>query len=89
MSYVWAYLSAITFLTVLVYAYDKFSASSNNLRVPEKNLHCLALFGGSIGAFFAQRIFRHKTLKSSFLKKFWLILSLQIIVVFVFLWLLK
>lgn len=41
-------------------------------------LHGLALIGGSLGAYAAMRIFRHKTVKGPFRIIFWLIVVAQI-----------
>ena len=50
-------------------------------RVPEMVLHILALAGGSLGAWLGMRLFRHKTVKGSFRLAFWLIVSLQVLLV--------
>jgi len=61
--------------TFLVFGYDKYLARTNRPRVREKTLLNLALMGGSVGAVFGQKIFRHKTKKS--LYRFWIILVVQ------------
>jgi len=49
-------------LTAFVaYGWDKLQAKRGGWRVPEKNLHVLALIGGFAGAFLGMRVFRHKT----------------------------
>jgi uncharacterized membrane protein YsdA (DUF1294 family) len=75
------YFVGINLATVLLYGYDKAVAGGQRLRVPEKVLHLLALFGGSPAAFLSQVLFRHKTVKLSFRRMFWLIVALQIAVV--------
>ena len=45
---------------------DKRRAKQNEWRIPETNLHFLAMLGGWPGAFIAQQQFRHKTKKLSF-----------------------
>lgn len=62
-------LSAVT---LLVYALDKSASRRRRWRIPENLLHLLALLGGWPGALVAQRLFRHKTQKTSFLAVFWL-----------------
>ena len=73
-----AYILSINLVTFLLYGYDKFISSGKRLRVPELNLQALALLGGSPSALFAQKFFRHKTIKGSFQIVYWLIVILQI-----------
>ncbi len=54
------------------YAADKRAAMKGRWRIPESNLHLLALAGGWPGAMFAQQLFRHKTVKRSFRAVFWI-----------------
>lgn len=61
--------------TLLIFGYDKYLARTNRTRVNEKTLLNLALMGGSVGAVFGQKIFRHKTQKYRYL--FWAILVVQ------------
>ena len=60
--------SLIAFIT---YALDKAAARAGRWRTQESTLHLLALIGGWPGALLAQRQFRHKTAKTSFLVIFW------------------
>lgn len=71
-------------ITFLVFGYDKYLARTNRRRISEKTLLGLALFGGSVGAVFAQKIFRHKSRK--YRNLFWIILGVQF-VLFEELWL--
>ena len=73
-----AYLIAINIITFILYGYDKAISGGEKLRVPEYNLHTLALLGGSPSALLAQKFFRHKTIKSSFQIFYWIIVILQI-----------
>ena len=50
----------------LLYGIDKTQAKLNNWRVPELELHVLALIGGFIGGWLGMFIFRHKTKKPIF-----------------------
>lgn len=61
--------SAVTFM---VYAWDKYKAVKQGYRVSENTLHILALIGGWPGAAIAQQVLRHKTIKASFRRWFWL-----------------
>jgi len=72
------YFGFITLLTFGCYAYDKMAARKNNWRISEKSLHTLSLAGGWIGAFVAQKIFRHKTVKQPFQSIFWCTVVLNI-----------
>ena len=74
-------LAGVNLATVLLYGYDKAVSGGTKLRVPEKVLHLLAFFGGSPAALLSQAMFRHKTIKPSFRRAFWLIVALQVIVV--------
>lgn len=46
---------------MLLYAIDKKKAKRKTLRIPEWQLIGLALLGGSLGAWSAMYLFRHKT----------------------------
>lgn len=59
-------------LSVVAYGWDKWAALRGMRRVPEVRLHLLALLGGWPGAWLAQYVFRHKTLKAAFRRLFWL-----------------
>lgn len=53
-------------VTFCVYWWDKEAARDGHRRVSEARLLQLAFFGGSLGAFAAQRLLRHKTRKEPF-----------------------
>lgn len=76
-----AWLIAVNVLTLVVYGFDKSRAKGPSLRIPERTLHVLALLGGTPAAFVGQRLFHHKSSKSSFQRVFWLIVGLQIVFV--------
>jgi len=85
-----AWLLAVNLVTFLTYGYDKSIAGSGSMRVPERVLLLLALAGGSPAALLGMRVFHHKTAKSSFQQKFWLVLLIQgVLVVIYFLWRLR
>lgn len=79
-SYPWplGLLGGINLATVVLYGYDKAVAGGRKLRVPEAVLHWLAFLGGSPAALLCQSLFRHKTVKPSFRRMFWLIVVLQL-----------
>ncbi len=72
---VYAVASVITFF---VYGIDKRAARRGRRRTPEATLHLLELLGGFPGAMVAQRVFRHKRGKVSYLIVFWLIVGLHV-----------
>lgn len=63
------WLSVITFAT---YWFDKRQAVKDGWRVRENTLHLLAVLGGWLGALIAQQQLRHKSIKQSFRRIFWL-----------------
>jgi len=63
------------------YAIDKAAARRDARRIPERTLHLFALIGGWPGAVVAQRILRHKTIKASFQRTFWITVVLNCAVV--------
>lgn len=60
------YLLAVNVLTFIVYGVDKWKAQRGRWRVPEATLMGLAALGGSVGAWLAMQLFRHKTQKKKF-----------------------
>lgn len=67
-------------ITLKLYHSDKNSALLDEWRVPESTLHLFELFGGWIGGFFAQKIWRHKSSKGSYQFVFWTIVTLHLLV---------
>jgi len=70
------YLAA-SVAAAIAYGTDKSAARSGAWRTPERTLHVLALMGGWPGALVAQRVFRHKSRKPSFLFAFWATVTLN------------
>jgi uncharacterized membrane protein YsdA (DUF1294 family)/cold shock CspA family protein len=70
------YLGA-SVLAFIAYALDKSAAKQNHWRTPESTLHLMALVGGWPGALAAQRLLRHKSVKTSFQVMFWLTVLLN------------
>jgi uncharacterized membrane protein YsdA (DUF1294 family) len=73
-----SWLISVTVITFLAYGYDKASAGSQRVRIPEVVLLALAFAGGTLGAFAGMQVFHHKTRKSSFRLKFWLVAAVQV-----------
>ena len=78
------HLVSINLLTFTAYGYDKSAARAGRWRVKEKALHAMSFVGGTFGAFAAQKVFRHKTRKTSFRIVFWLTGWLQVVLAYVF-----
>ncbi len=55
------YLLSMNIAAFACYGWDKFCAKRGKWRVPEHTLLFLAAIGGSIGAYLAMMVFRHKT----------------------------
>lgn len=62
----------------IAYAEDKARAHRNAWRIPEANLHLIALCGGWPGALAAQHLLRHKNRKQAFQVVFWGTVALNI-----------
>jgi uncharacterized membrane protein YsdA (DUF1294 family) len=62
---------AFSAVAYAAYGLDKRAAERGTWRTREATLHVLALFGGWPGALVAQRVFRHKSRKTSFQLVFW------------------
>jgi len=76
-----SWLRAITVVTFLTFGYDKVIAGKNRTRVPESVLLSLVFLGGTVGALAGMSIFRHKTVKSAFRRRFWGVVAVQVIVI--------
>ena len=81
LTWLWPYLIGINVATFVLYGYDKSIAGGESTRVPDRVLHGAELFGGTPAAFIAQRVFHHKTQKSSFQIRFWIIVAIQVAVI--------
>lgn len=68
---------AMPLVAYFLYGFDKRRAETNGQRVPETTLHSVELLGGWPGAYLAQRIFRHKTSKTTYQVAFWLIVLIH------------
>ncbi|HAI36376.1 MAG TPA: DUF1294 domain-containing protein [Alcanivorax sp.] len=73
----YALMSAISFS---LYGLDKRSSTRGGWRTSEARLHLIELLGGWPGALLAQRVFRHKTRKMSFLVVFYLATAVNLAV---------
>ena len=73
------WLACSTVVTLAAFGYDKAIAGSKRTRVPEIVLLALTFFGGTLGALIGRVLFRHKTRKSSFVRSFWAVIGIQIL----------
>ena len=79
------YLITINVLTFIVYGVDKLKARRGRWRVTEATLLGLTALGGSVGAWLAMQLFRHKTQKKKFRYGVPAILVLQLVALLLFL----
>ena len=72
------YLTIINAVAFIVYGIDKYKAKKAKWRISEATLLMLAVLGGSIGAWIAMRVWRHKTMHKKFKYGIPVILLIQI-----------
>jgi len=73
------YLMVINIVTILLFAVDKHRARRRQWRISERTLLAVCLVGGTIGAYWARRKFRHKTRKQPFSNLLRSIAALQVL----------
>ena len=76
------YLIVINVVTFLVYGIDKWKAKQGSWRISEATLLILAVIGGSFGALFGMKVWRHKTMHKKFKYGLPLILLGQIALIY-------
>ena len=76
------YLIVINVVTFLVYGIDKWKAKKGSWRISEATLLILAVIGGSFGALFGMKVWRHKTMHKKFKYGLPLILLAQIALIY-------
>ena len=79
-----AYILIISLISIIFCIYDKKISKRNQveLRVPEKTLMLLSLFGGSVAMFITMLLVRHKTKHVKFMLGIPLIIALHAAVVY-------
>lgn len=75
------YALLVNILAYAMYALDKKYAKKRQWRIPEATLLLIAWLGGSVGAFLAMHILRHKTKHAKFTVTVPLVMLLQIVLV--------
>lgn len=78
---IFAFFSILNAIAFVLTGYDKIVAQKNKRRIPETTLLAFVFFGGTLGSGLAMLLFRHKTSKTSYLLKFWLIVILQVLAI--------
>lgn len=68
-------------VTFSAYGIDKRAATKRRRRIPERTLHTMELLGGWPGALLGQRVFRHKTHKTSYRLVLWGIIALHLLAI--------
>jgi uncharacterized membrane protein YsdA (DUF1294 family) len=84
-----SWLLAVSGVTFAIYGFDKRRAMNRGVRVPERVLLGLGFLGGTPGALLGMRVFRHKTVKTSFRVQFILLTVAQVALIAVYLWFLR
>ena len=69
--------AAMSIIAFIAYGLDKSAAKKDSWRTPEKTLQLMGLFCGWPGALAGQKLFRHKTKKTSFQIVFWISIILN------------
>lgn len=82
MKYIFLYLIIVNYIAFSLFHLDKKRARKNMRRISEKNLLTICAFGGSFGAWLAMKNFNHKTSKTSFKIPFYIIVVIQLILMF-------
>jgi uncharacterized membrane protein YsdA (DUF1294 family) len=76
---VFSWLLSANVTAFVAYGYDKRIAGTERTRLPERALLVLVIVGGSLGAFIGMHLFHHKTAKTSFQVRFWIIVLIQVL----------
>ncbi len=85
MNVLFYYFLILNGMAFALMGYDKHLAKSQKQRIPELTLLSFVFFGGTIGSGLGMFIFRHKTAKKSYLLKFWMIVTVQILITWFYL----
>ncbi|MBO5936351.1 MAG: DUF1294 domain-containing protein [Clostridia bacterium] len=73
------YFLAVSLITAVVTAIDKYKAKKGAFRISEATLFTLAAIGGALSEYLTMRLIRHKTLHKRFMIGLPLIIIMQII----------
>lgn len=75
------YFVAVSLVTAIVTATDKYKAKKGAFRVSEATLFILAAMGGALAEYAVMRLIRHKTLHKRFMIGLPLIIILQLVII--------
>lgn len=75
------YFLAVSLITAIVTAIDKYKARKGRFRISEATLFILAASGGALSEYLTMRLIRHKTLHKRFMIGLPLIIILQLIAI--------
>ena len=81
------YLIIINLSSFFIFGIDKHLAKKNKNRIPEFTLISTIYLGGTLGAYWGRAFYRHKTLKVSFKKKFWIAVVIQLLFIIAWIYL--
>ncbi len=81
-----SYLLVINVAAFLTFGWDKRAARKRARRIPESRLLWLAFLLGAPGAWCGSRVFRHKTVKTSFRIKLTLVTVLELALIGLAVW---
>jgi len=85
MYYLLVYLVLINVVTFVLRWWDKWQAVGQQWRISEKTLLVLCALGWWLGALVGMQLFRHKTVKGSFLYWFYGIVVVWLVILILFL----
>ena len=79
-----AYILIMSLISIIVCIYDKKISKKNRveLRVPEKTLMLLSLFGGSVAMYLCMLLTRHKTKHVKFMLGIPLMIALHAVIIY-------
>ena len=75
------YFLAVSLITAIITAIDKYKAKKGSFRISEATLFTLAAIGGAFSEYLTMRLIRHKTLHKRFMIGLPLIIILQITII--------
>ncbi|SHF84831.1 Uncharacterized membrane protein YsdA, DUF1294 family [Flavobacterium fluvii] len=81
MDILFCYFLILNGITFMLMAYDKHLAKTQKQRISERTLLGCVFLGGTVGSVLGMLAFRHKTAKKSYLLKFWLIVIVQLLII--------